>query len=68
MSNPEIKLYKQLIAITKNKSDKAELVKMLKQTEDEEKGIKQPKKQKAYNIKNVTATKAKSLGFKTKKS
>ena len=60
MSNKAIKLFKELIAITTNKKDIAELKKLLKQTEDEA-------KQKPFNITKLPATKAKAIGFKTKK-
>ena len=63
-NNQAIKLLKQLIGITTNKKDKAELMLMLKQTTDDTTQTKQKK----FNIRNFPATKAKAVGFKTKKA
>jgi hypothetical protein len=62
-NNQAIKLLKQLIGITTNKKDKANLMNLLKQTIDDTVQTKQNK----FNIRNFPATKAKAVGFKTKK-
>ena len=65
MSNQAIKLFKELIAITTNKKDIAELKTLLKQTENDNKNKNVNKK---FNINKLPAKQAKSIGFKTKKA
>ena len=63
-NNQAIKLLKQLIGITTTKKDKAELVLILKQRADDTTQTKHKK----FNIRNFPATKAKAVGFKSKKA
>jgi hypothetical protein len=63
--NQTIKLLKQLIGITTNKKDKAELNMLLKRTEVEGRKVEKVKK---FNIRTFPATQAKAIGFKTKKA
>jgi peroxiredoxin len=65
-NNQAIKLLKQLIGITTNKKDKANLMNLLKQTIDDT--TQTNTKQKKFNIRTFPATKAKAVGFKTKKA